>query len=80
LKRLFNQPVKVNFTPTVSMGDKPIGYFGYQLSVHHFNLKLMAKGMKFRGIKNYYGLKGRTAADCLPQFEKILADYKDGKI
>lgn len=72
-------------TPTVSMGDKLIGYFGYQLSVHHFNLKLMAKGMKFRGIKftdikNYYGLKGRTAADCLPQFEKILADYKDGKI
>jgi len=68
-------------TPNVSYGSKPIDYFGFQLSTHHFNLKLMARGMKFRGItftdiKNYYGLKGRSAAECLPQFEKILADYK----
>lgn len=72
-------------TPSVSVGSKPIGYFGYQLSVHHFNLKIMASGMTFRGIKftdikNYYGLKGRSAKDCLPQFEQILADYKEGKI
>lgn len=72
-------------TPTISIGDKLIGYFGYQLSVHKFNLNLMAKGMKFRGItftqiKNYYGLKGRTAKDCLGQFEQILSDYKAGKI
>ena len=71
--------------PDVFTGDKVIAYFWYQLSVHHFNLKLMAKGMKFRDIKftdikNYYGLKGRSAAECLPQFEKILADYKEGKI
>lgn len=72
-------------TPTVSVGDKLIGYFGYQLATHKFNLSLMAKGMTFRGItftqiKKYYGLKGRTAAECLPQFEQILADYKAGKI
>ena len=42
----------------------------------------MAKGMTFKGIKftdikNYYGLTGRSAKDCLPQFEKIMADYKE---
>ena len=69
-------------TPSVSVGAKPIDYFGYQLATHHFNLKLMAKGMTFRGIKftdikNYYGLKGKSAKDCLPQFEKVMADYKE---
>jgi len=68
-------------TPSVSAGKGNIDYFGYQLSVHHFNLKLMAKGMKFRNItftqiKNYYGLKGKSAKDCLPQFEEILNNYK----
>ena len=68
-------------TPSVSVGDKHIDYFAYQLSVHHFNLKLMEKGMTFRGIKftdikKYYGLTGRNKKDCLDQFEKILEDYK----
>lgn len=68
-------------TPSVSMGSKAIDYFGYQLSVHHFNLKIMSRGMtcrgiKFSDIKRYYGLKGRSASDCLAQFEKIVADYK----
>ena len=68
-------------TPSVSYGSKQIDYFGYQLATHHFNLKLMAKGMTFKrarlkDLKDYYGLKGRTAADCLPQFEKIMEDYK----
>ena len=68
-------------TPSVSTGNKPVDYFTYQLSVHHFNLKLMAKGMTFRGIKftdikKYYGLKGKGAKDCLEQFEKIMSDYK----
>lgn len=68
-------------TPSVSAGGKQLDYFGYQLAVHHFNLKLMAKGMKCRGIKftdikKYYGLKGRSAGDCLEQFEAILADHK----
>jgi len=72
-------------TPSVSVGNKKINYFGYQLATHHFNLKLMAKGMKFRGIKftdlkNYYGLKGRSANDCLEQFEKIMADYKESLV
>ena len=67
--------------PSVQYGSNPINYFWYQLSVHHYNLKLMAKGLKFRGvklkdIKDYYGLKGRTAADCLPQFEQIIERYK----
>jgi hypothetical protein len=67
--------------PTVSNGSGNINYFGYQLAVHHYNLKLMAKGMGFRNItltqiKKYYGLKGRSAADCLPRFEEIMNEYK----
>ena len=68
-------------TPTVSVGSKQVDYFSYQLSVHHFNLKIMAKGMSFRGVKlkdlkAYYGLKGKSAADCLAQFELLMEGYK----
>lgn len=68
--------------PKVVANNVEINYFVYQLATHHFNLKLMAKGMTFRGIKftdikKYYGLTGRSAKDCLPQFEKIMADYKE---
>lgn len=68
-------------TPEVTYAGKKVDYFGYQLAVHHFNLKIMSKGMQCRGIKlkdlkAYYGLKGRTAADCLAQFEAILEAYK----
>ena len=68
-------------TPSVTVGAKPIDYFGYQLATHKFNLSIMAKGMMFKGIKftdikKYYGLKGRSAKDCLAQFEQIMADYK----
>jgi hypothetical protein len=43
-------------------------------------MKLMAKGMTFKGIKfsdikRYYGLKGRSAKDCLPQFEEVMNKY-----
>jgi hypothetical protein len=67
--------------PSVIVNGKPIDYFGYQIATHHFNLKLMAKGMTFNGIKftdikEYYGLKGRSAKDCLTQFEAIVEDYK----
>lgn len=67
--------------PSVTMEGKQIDYFGYQFATHHFNLKLMARNMTFRHIrlkdlKEYYGLKGRTAADCLPQFEAIMEQYK----
>lgn len=69
-------------TPTVGTSEGNIDYFGYQLAVHHFNLKLMAKGIQSRGIKlkdlkAYYGLKGRTAADCLPQYEALMERYKN---
>jgi hypothetical protein len=69
-------------TPSVSYGTKPIDYFGFQLATHRFNLKVMAggmtcKGIKFTDIKKYYGLKGRTAKDCLEQFEAIIDKYKE---
>ena len=69
-------------TPKVSTTNGDIDYFGYQLAVHKYNLTLMALGMKcsgikFTDIKNYYGLKGRTAEDCLPQFIDILIKYKE---
>ena len=68
--------------PKVHSGASEIDYFGYQLSVHKFNLTLMAQGMKFRGasfteLKKYYGLKGRSAKDCLPQFLEIVENYKE---
>lgn len=69
--------------PSVSYDGKNVDYFGYQLAVHHMELKLLAKGMrlnrnsKLKPIKDYYGLKGRTAADCLPQFEAIFEKYKN---
>jgi hypothetical protein len=68
-------------TPSVSTAQGNIDYFGYQLAVHKFNLSLMAKGMTCRGIKftqikKYYGLKGRTAKDCLPQFLELIAKYE----
>lgn len=78
------QVAEGTFTPpSVSVGSTPINFFGYQLSVHHFNMKLMAKGFKFRNIKfsdikNYYGLKGRSAKDCLGQFEEIMNNYLKG--
>ena len=67
--------------PSVSNGTKTVPYFRFQLATHKFNLSLMAKGMQFRGVKlkdlkNYYGLKGKTAAECLPQFLKIIEDYE----
>ena len=68
-------------TPTVSTSKGNIDYFGYQLTVHHFNLKIMSKGMLCRGVKlkdlkAYYGLKGRSAGDCLAQFEMLVEGYK----
>ena len=68
-------------TPTVSTSKGNVDYFGYQLAVHHFNLKIMSKGMLCRGVKlkdlkAYYGLKGRSAGDCLAQFEMLVEGYK----
>jgi hypothetical protein len=63
-------------TPSVYVSGKEVDYFAYQVATHYFNLKVMASGMKFRNItfkqiKDYYGLKGRSAADCLSQMEEI---------
>jgi hypothetical protein len=84
-KTLFEQAVQKVMNgelsaPKVEANGRQIPYFRFQLATHHFNLKLMAKGMIFRGIKftdikNYYGLKGRSAKDCLPQFEEIMNKY-----
>lgn len=69
--------------PSVGYEGKNVDYFGYQLAIHHMELKLMAKGMKLNRhskltpIKQYYGLKGRTAKDCLPQFEEIQNKYRE---
>lgn len=69
-------------TPVVSMGKKRIAYFWYQLINHHFYMKIFAAGMtsrqaKLKDYKAYYGLKGRSAKDCLVEFEKIMNDYKE---
>ena len=68
-------------TPTVSTSKGNVDYFWYQLSVHHFNLKLMSKGIGCRGVKlkdlkAYQGLIGKSAADCLNQYEMLIEVYK----
>ena len=67
-------------TPTVSTSEGNIPYFKYQLAVHKYNLSLMSKGIMSRGVKLkdlkwYYGLKGKTASDCLPQFIELMNRY-----
>ena len=66
--------------PYVNYQGKQVPYFMYQLAVHRFNLNILASGMKFRNItltdiKKEYGLKGRSAKDCLPQFEEVMNKY-----
>ena len=68
--------------PTVSTSTGTIPFAGYQLATHIYALKIMALGMKMRGvtftqIKKYYGLKGRTAKECIPQLEQIKNAYKE---
>jgi len=68
--------------PTVSTTEGTIPFAGYQLAVHVYALKIMALGMKMRGvtftqIKKYYGLNGRTAKECVPQLEQIQKTYRE---
>jgi len=68
--------------PTVGMNGGTISYFNYQLATHKFYLSLMAKGIqnrqvKLRDLKQYYGLKGKTAADCLPQFIQLMERFTE---
>jgi hypothetical protein len=67
--------------PTVIFEGKEIPYAGYQLAVHIYALKIMALGMKMRGvtftqIKKFYGLRGRTAKECLPQLQQMQEMYR----
>jgi hypothetical protein len=71
--------------PSVNYEGKGIPYFRYQLSVHLFNLRIMSSGMTCRGVKlkdlkHYYGLKGKSAKECLAEFEKIVEAYKNEQI
>ena len=66
--------------PTVGTSEGTINYFKYQLATHKFYLSLMSKGIqnrqvKLKDLKQYYGLKGKTAADCLPQFIQLMDQF-----
>ena len=66
--------------PVVSTVNGSMDYFRYQLIVHRHNLNMMAIGMKIRGVKlgdlkKYYGLKGRTAKECMPEFANVANAY-----
>jgi len=66
--------------PSVNYGTKEINYFSYQINVHHYYLKLMAVGIgnkqvKLKDLKNYYGLKGKTAKDVLTDFEANIYNH-----
>ena len=67
--------------PKVIYEGKEIPFAGYQLATHIYALKIMALGMKMRGItftqiKKYYGLSGRSAKECLPQLQFIQELYR----
>ena len=68
--------------PTVIYEGKEIPFAGYQLATHIYALKIMALGMKMRGvtftqIKKYYGLIGKSAKECLPELQKIQKIYRE---
>ncbi len=67
--------------PSVTLAGKQINYFWYQLATCKFNLGLLSKGMQFKNVrlkdlKWYYGLKSKSAKDCLAEFLVIMEDYK----
>ena len=69
-------------TPKVSVGNKSVDYFTYQLAVHKFNLSIMSSGMLCRGIKLkdlkwYYGLTKKSAKECLVEFLVIFNTYQN---
>jgi len=37
---------------------------------------MKCRGITFTQIKKYYGLKGRTAADCVPQLIHIMNEFE----
>lgn len=60
--------------PSVNFDGKDINPVRYQLIGTKFQLGLASKniiphrGWKLKNIKAYYGLKGKTASDCLEDF------------
>ena len=63
--------------PAVSVGEKRVYYWQYNLSVAKFNLGLMKSGMKVKGMrlkdyKTFFGIKGRSAKDCYEELEIIV--------
>ena len=68
--------------PTVhTEGGSTIPFAGYQLATHVYALKIMVMGMKMRGvtftqIKKFYGLKGKSAKDCIPQLQQMQEMYR----
>ena len=68
-------------TPNVSYEGKQIDPFKFQLANHRFTFRMLMAGMKMKNIrlkdlKEYYGLKGKTAKDCFEQFEAIYLGYR----
>ena len=68
-------------TPNVMMEGKQLDPFKFQLANHRFAFRILMSGMKMKNVrlkdlKEYYGLKGRTAKDCFPQFDAIYASYR----
>ena len=68
--------------PKVIYEGTQIPFAGYQLATHIYALRIMALGMKMRGvtftqIKKYYGLTGKSAKDCIPQLQAIQEKYRE---
>ena len=68
--------------PKVIYEGREIPFAGYQLATHIYALKIMALGMKMRGvtftqIKKFYGLKGKSAKDCIAQLQQIQNSYRE---
>jgi hypothetical protein len=38
---------------------------------------ILSRNVKLKDLKAYYGLKGRSAGDCLTQYEMLIEGYKE---
>ena len=71
--------------PKVYTNDGEIDYMFYQINVHQLNLKLMASGLKVRNfrlkdIRDYYGIKGRTAKELTAALHRLQQTYLSTKL
>lgn len=67
--------------PSVNYQGTEVDYLYYQIVSHVQALKLMSVGLKYKAfklkdLKNYYGLAGRTASDCLTELQDLKEYYK----